>query len=100
MRPFIRRYFPYLLGLCSAGGYYGSGSRKQAHPLSSLPRGEQPDFSNRDLHYSTALTTSRNAPDNDSDEQTLFPKIDALKGVDGIMRTVEFDVEDMSTEMR
>ncbi|KAJ5745065.1 hypothetical protein N7520_010247 [Penicillium odoratum] len=100
MRPFIRRYFPYLLGLSSAGGYYGSNSRKQAHPLSFLPRGEQPDYSNRDHHYSAALTASRNAPDNDSEEHILFSKNAALKGVDGIMRTVEFDIEDTSTEVR
>ncbi|KAJ5745086.1 hypothetical protein N7520_010268 [Penicillium odoratum] len=100
MRPFFRRYFPYLLGLSSASGYYESDSRKQSLPLSSFPRGEQIDFSHRDHHYSATLTASRIAPDNDSEEHILFPKNVALKGVDGIIRTVEFDIEDISTEMR
>ncbi|KAJ5654158.1 hypothetical protein N7490_001161 [Penicillium lividum] len=100
MRPFIRRYFPRLLGLSSAGEYYGSHSRKQAHPLNSISRSGQPDFSNRNHQYSATLTASRNAPDNDSEEHILSPKSAGTKEVDGIIRTVEFDIENTPTEMR
>ncbi|KAJ5946837.1 hypothetical protein N7454_003676 [Penicillium verhagenii] len=98
IRPFIRRYFPRLLGLSSGGDYYGSQSRKQVHPLNSLPRSGQPDFSNRDNHYSTTLTTSRNAPNNDSEEYILSPdNTGGPKELDGIIRTVEFDIENTSS---
>jgi hypothetical protein len=102
IRPFIRRYFPRLLGLSSAGGYYGSQSRKHAHPLNSMPRsGQQPDFSNRGNQYSTTLTTSRNAPDNDSEEHILpVNNSGTPKEMDGIIRTVEFDIENSSTAGR
>ncbi|KAJ5746202.1 hypothetical protein N7520_011384 [Penicillium odoratum] len=100
MRPFIRRYFPRLLGLSSAGGYYGSQSRKQAHPLNSIPRSGQPDFSNRNHLYSATMTASRNAPDNDSEEHILSPKSAGTKEMDGIVRTVEFDIENTPTQTR
>ncbi|KAJ6005752.1 hypothetical protein N7451_003696 [Penicillium sp. IBT 35674x] len=101
IRPFIRRYFPRLLGLSSAGGYYGSQSRKQGHPLNSMPRSGQPDFSNRGHQYSTTLTASRNAADNDSEEHILsLNNPGTPKEMDGIIRTVEFDVENTSTAGR
>lgn len=101
IRPFIRRYFPRLLGLSSAGGYFGSQSRKQAHPLNSMPRSGQPDFSNRGHQYSTTLTASRNAADNDSEEHILsIDNPGTPKEMDGIIRTVEFDIENTSTTGR
>ncbi|KAJ5803087.1 uncharacterized protein N7503_005537 [Penicillium pulvis] len=101
IRPFVRRYFPRLLGLSSAGGYYGSQSRKQAHPLNSMPRSGQPDFSNHGHQYSTTLTASRNAADNDSEEHILsLNNPGTPKEMDGIIRTVEFDIENSSTAGR
>ncbi|ODM21008.1 hypothetical protein SI65_04061 [Aspergillus cristatus] len=45
MRPFVRRYFPKLLGL-SYGGYGSySHSRKYGHPLNSIPRSDNPNLS-------------------------------------------------------
>ncbi|KAJ5141768.1 hypothetical protein N7476_004369 [Penicillium atrosanguineum] len=96
IRPFIRQYFPRLLGLSSGG--YGSSSRKHAHQLSSLPS-QRPDFSGREHQYSATLTTLR-GPDNDSAEHILS-KLSSNHGKDadepaGIVRTVEFDVENTS----
>ncbi|KAJ5697791.1 hypothetical protein N7488_011475 [Penicillium malachiteum] len=101
IRPFIRRYFPRLLGFSSGGGYDSSRcrSRKQAHPLNSLPKSPRPDFSGRDAHYSTTLTTLRDTPGNDSEEHILSGQNNnqnKIEEVEGIIRTVEFDVENSS----
>lgn len=100
IRPFIRQYFPRLLGLSSGGGYGSSQSRKQSHPLNSMPRSQRPDFSGRDSGYITTLSTSRAAPDNDSEEHILSAQhTNPNKELDGIMRTVEFDVENAASSM-
>lgn len=87
MRPFVRRYFPKLLGL-SSYAYGQSGSRKYGHPLNSIPR-DQPDFNNNSRQYSTRL---QGGADNASEEHILPAK--ACEGEDGILRTVEFNVVD------
>ncbi|PWY74322.1 hypothetical protein BO70DRAFT_381417 [Aspergillus heteromorphus CBS 117.55] len=87
MRPFVRRYFPRLLGLSSSSGYGESGSRKFTHPLNSIPR-DHPDFSNRSHHYSTRL---RGGADNES-ETHILPEL-GFTDADGITRTVEFKVQ-------
>ncbi|GAQ35202.1 uncharacterized protein BO87DRAFT_408151 [Aspergillus neoniger CBS 115656] len=88
MRPFVRRYFPKLLGL-SSYAYGQSGSRKYGHPLNSIPR-DQPDFNNNSRQYSTRL---QGGTDNASEEHILPAK--ACEGEeDGILRTVEFNVVD------
>lgn len=98
IRPFVRRYFPRLLGLSSGGGYGSSKSRKQSHPLNSIPRSQQPNFSGQDHHYSATLTTTRGAADNDSEEHILAAQdTNPHKDVEGIIRTVEFDVENSSS---
>lgn len=104
MRPFVRRYFPRLLGLSSSGGSYGnSHSRKYAYPLGSvprsIPRGDHPDFTGTDNQYSTRLEGGlRDSSDGDSEDRILR---DAAappgKGDSGIVRTVEFDVENGSS---
>lgn len=95
IRPFIRRYFPRLLGLSSGG--YRSNSRKYDHQLSSLPS-QRPDFSGRDNQYSATLTTLR--ADNDSGEHILsqYPSSHEkdADGPAGIVRTVDFNVENSS----
>ena len=102
VRPFVRRYFPRLLGLSYGNGYkYDSSSRKYGLPLGSVPRANVPDFSNaRSNQYSTLTTTTTVMPtaDNGSEEHILqYPETPA-KTVDGIgiVRTVEFDVENSS----
>lgn len=102
VRPFVRRYFPRLLGLSYGNGYkYGDSSRKYGHPLGSVPRANAPDFSNaRSNQYSTltTATTVMPAADNGSEEHILqYPEMPA-KSADGIgiVRTVEFDVENSS----
>ncbi|KAE8139204.1 hypothetical protein BDV38DRAFT_270060 [Aspergillus pseudotamarii] len=99
VRPFVRRYFPHLLGLSYGNGYkYDTSSRKYGLPLGSVPRANVPDFSNaRSNQYSTLTTTTvMPAADNGSEEHILqYPEIPA-KSVDGIVRTVEFDVENSS----
>ncbi|KAJ5279283.1 hypothetical protein N7478_004655 [Penicillium angulare] len=98
IRPFIRQYLPQLLGLSSGGGYDSSQSRKQSHPLGSMPRSPRPDFSGRDSAYITTLSTSRAAPDNDSEEHILSAQhTNPNKEMDGIMRTLEFDVENSAS---
>lgn len=84
MRPFVRRYFPRLLGLSSA--HNTSRSNKYAHPLGSIPR-TQPDFAiSRDHQYSTTAHAH-----NDSEEYILSPS--PVPKEDGILRTVAFDIE-------
>ncbi|GES56845.1 hypothetical protein ATEIFO6365_0001005100 [Aspergillus terreus] len=99
MRPFVRRYFPRLLGL-SSNSY--PSTRKYGHPLGSMPRSNNPDFSgNRSHQYSTTLTTLKSAPGNESEEHILSSADAQGKPhgvVDGIVRTVEFDVENASKE--
>ncbi|KAE8404326.1 hypothetical protein BDV37DRAFT_282873 [Aspergillus pseudonomiae] len=101
VRPFVRRYFPHLLGLSYGNGYQsGSTSRKYGHPLGSVPRANAPDFSNtRSNQYSTnTTTTGMPAADNGSEEHILqYPEMPAKssEGI-GIVRTVEFDVENSS----
>lgn len=99
MRPFVRRYFPRLLGLSSKS--YQS-TPKYGHQLGSLPRSDNPDFSgNRSHQYSTTLTTLKSAPGNESEEHILSPVETQGKSpgfVEGIFRTVEFDVENASKE--
>jgi hypothetical protein len=94
MRPFMRRYFPRLLGLSSySGDKYPSQSRGNSLPLHSIPRSNQPTFSNHGHNHSTAYKT---ALDNSSEEHILsgvsFPS-GADKGIDGIVRTVEVDIK-------
>ncbi|KAI9375464.1 hypothetical protein BJX61DRAFT_128299 [Aspergillus egyptiacus] len=87
MRPFVRRYYPRLLGLSSNS--YPSRSRATSYPLHSIPRSGNPDFSNTSgHHYSVALKTGM---DNSSEEHILPNP--AGKDADGIIRTVEFDVK-------
>ncbi|CAG7938544.1 unnamed protein product [Penicillium nalgiovense] len=94
IRPFVRRYFPRFLGLSASGGT--SRSRKYGHQLGSFPHSSRPDFTGRNNQYSATLTSHSKAPDNDSEEHIL-PTDGNGKGVDGIIRTVEFDVENSSS---
>ncbi|KAL3477300.1 hypothetical protein BJX99DRAFT_246267 [Aspergillus californicus] len=92
MRPFARRYFPRLLGLSSKGSTsgYPSQSRGNSHPLHSIPRSGQPDFSNHSRHqYSTTL---KSGADNSSEEHILGSSAKELN-LDGILHTVDFDVK-------
>ncbi|KAL2840661.1 hypothetical protein BJY01DRAFT_16514 [Aspergillus pseudoustus] len=92
MRPFVRRYFPRLLGLSSksSGTGYPSRSKSHSHPLHSFPRDDQPDFSGGQRHqYSTTL---KSGADNSSEELILSGSPQG-KELDGIIRTVEFDVK-------
>ncbi|KAL2870597.1 uncharacterized protein BJX67DRAFT_242730 [Aspergillus lucknowensis] len=93
MRPFVRRYFPRLLGLSSqssGNGYPSHPSRThgQSHPLHSFPRANQQDFSNQRHQYSTVF---KSGADNSSEEHILSGP--QGKDVDGIIRTVEIDVK-------
>ncbi|KAL4947588.1 hypothetical protein BDW69DRAFT_111198 [Aspergillus filifer] len=92
MRPFVRRYFPRLLGISSnSGGYnYPSQSRGNSLPLNSIPRSGNPTFSNHGHQYSTAF---KSAPDNSSEEHILPAAGSGKKELDGIVRTVEFDIQ-------
>lgn len=104
IRPFIRRYFPRLLGLSSGGGYGSTRSRKYGHPLGSIPRSDHPDFTNGENQYSATLTTHR-AHGNGSEEHILPTPRSAehnkeVEAAIGIVRTVEFDVENSSTSAR
>ncbi|KAL4882703.1 hypothetical protein BJY04DRAFT_206912 [Aspergillus karnatakaensis] len=96
MRPFVRRYFPRLLGLSShsGGDKYPSQSRGNSHPLHSFPRSGQPDFSNQRGQYSTTL---KSGMDNSSEEHILS-KTPPAKELDGIIRTVEFNVKKTETD--
>ncbi|KAF9891614.1 hypothetical protein FE257_003625 [Aspergillus nanangensis] len=100
MRPFVRKYFPRLLGLSSASYGESSRARKYGHPLGSIPRSDNPGFDNsRGQGYSTNLTAT--LPGNESEEYILSPVEKTGKpaaGVEGILRTVEFDVENSSKE--
>lgn len=90
LRPFVRRYFPRLLGLSSHSGgnaYYPSQSRGNSLPLHSIPR-SQPNFSNHGHQFSTAY---KSGADNSSEEHILGTP--PGKETDGIVRTVEFDVK-------
>lgn len=97
MRPFVRRYFPKLLGL-SYGGYGSySHSRKYGHPLNSIPRSDNPNLSGHFQQYSTSTWKGETMGDWDSEEQVLKeaaapPALGSGKA-DGIVRTVEFDIE-------
>lgn len=102
IRPFIRKYFPRLLGPSSGDGYSSqSRSRKHGHPLGSIPHSDRVNFSNQDNQYSTTLSVLRGAPDNGSEEHILasHPSGHAKDGdgSNGIIRTVEFDVKNSST---
>ncbi|KAL2794020.1 integral membrane protein [Aspergillus keveii] len=91
MRPFVRRYFPRLLGLStnSSGNGYPSRSKSHSHQLHSFPRDDQPDFSGHRHKYSTAL---KSGADNSSEEFILNGTPPA-KELDGIIRIVEFDIK-------
>jgi hypothetical protein len=97
IRPFIRQYFPRLLGVSS--GEYDSTSRKYDHQLSPLPS-QRPDFSGREHQYSATLTTLREASDNDSEEHILSKLSSGqdkdADGPGGIVHMVEFDVKKTS----
>lgn len=99
MRPFVRRYFPRLLGLSS--GSYDDTSRKYGQPLGSIPRSDNPGFTGNKSHqYSTNLTTLTTGG-NESEEHilsTLEGQGKNPRGLDGIVRTVEFDVENSTTQ--
>ncbi|KAJ5098292.1 hypothetical protein N7532_005293 [Penicillium argentinense] len=101
IRPFIRRYMPRLLGLSSAGDYSISQSRKYGLPLGFVPRSDRPDFTNGENQYSATLTTP-GVHGNDSEEHILSPHLlgKDVDGTSGIIRTVEFDVENSSTRAR
>ncbi|KAL5003018.1 hypothetical protein BDV10DRAFT_65046 [Aspergillus recurvatus] len=95
MRPFMRRYFPRLLGLSSSSGnrYYPSQSRGNSLPLHSIPRSNNPTFSNHGYHHSAAY---KSALDNSSEEHILAGgtgSSGAGKEIDGIVRTVEVDIK-------
>ncbi|CAG8376068.1 unnamed protein product [Penicillium salamii] len=95
IRPFVRRYFPRLLGLSASGDT--SKSRKYGHQLSSYPHSSRPDFTGRSNNqYSATLTTNTKAPDNESEEHILSPGLSVGKE-EGIVRTVEFDIENVSS---
>lgn len=94
IRPFVRRYFPRLLGLSASGDT--SKSRKYGHQLGSFPHSSRPDFTGRNNQYSATLTSHSKAPDNDSEEHIL-PTEENGERVEGIIRTVEFDVENSSS---
>jgi pyoverdine/dityrosine biosynthesis protein Dit1 len=99
IRPFVRRYFPRLLGLSASDNT--SKSRKYGHHLGSLPLSDRPNFTGRSHgQYSATLTTHGQALDNDSEEHILSPRANKQKDVDGIIHTVEFDVENSSTHVR
>ncbi|KAL4862151.1 hypothetical protein BDV12DRAFT_49687 [Aspergillus spectabilis] len=91
MRPFVRRYFPRLLGLSSnsSGVGYSSQSRGNSHPLHSFPRSGQPDFSNQRGQYSTTLKSGVDS----SSEEHILSGTAPTKELDGIVRTVEFKVK-------
>ncbi|KAJ5757809.1 uncharacterized protein N7511_006503, partial [Penicillium nucicola] len=96
IRPFIRRYIPRLLGLSSSDNT--SKSRKYGHQLGSLPLSERPKFTGRSHgQYSATLTTHGNALDNDSEEHILSPGASRQKDLDGIIHTVEFNVDNSSS---
>lgn len=103
IRPFVRRYFPHLLGLSSGVGYTSSQSRsrKRGLPLGSISHNDRVNFTNQDNQYTTTLTTLRGAPDNGSEEHILASHPNGVTkdadGTTGIIRTVEFDVENTST---
>ncbi|KAJ5754914.1 hypothetical protein N7533_004457 [Penicillium manginii] len=105
IRPFIRRYFPRLLGLSSGGGYGSSRPRKYGHPLASIPRSDRPDFTNGENQYSATLTT-HGAHENGSEEHILVSTPRSArhnKEVEAaleIVHTVEFDVENSSSSAR
>lgn len=101
MRPFVRRYFPRLLGLSSGNdsydysGYSGYARGKHAYPLGSIPRSDHPNFTGTNHQYSTRLEGGAHSSDGDSEEQVLREAA-APPGKGGesrIVRTVEFDVE-------
>ena len=96
MRPFVRRYFPRLLGLSSNGSKsayaYPSQSRGNSHPLASIPRSEQPGFSSHAHQFSTTFKT------HNSSEEHILPSPGTGKELDGIVRTVEFDVKQSGGE--
>lgn len=97
MRPFVRRYFPRLLGLSYDGSY--SHSRKYGHPLNPIPRSDNPDFSGNFHQYSTSTWKGGTAGDADIEEQQVLREVAAPPGKrdgTGIVRTVEFDVENGS----
>lgn len=96
MRPFVRRYFPRLLGLSSTGDSY-SRSRKYGYPLGSIPRSDHPNFTGTNNEYSATLkSTAYGDDDADSENQMLRDAAAPPGKGDGIVRTVEFDVEDGS----
>lgn len=92
LRPFVRRYFPRLLGLSGASRsgrkYRGNNSKSQSQQfqLDYRIRENPPDFSNGSNQYSTTLKI---AGDNDSQEYILPWEVN---NVDGIMRVVECEV--------
>lgn len=102
MRPFVRRYFPRLLGLSSSSDSYGHsgygrGGGKLSYPLGSIPRSEPPNFTGSSHHqYSTRLEGGANSSDGDSEELGLKAAAAPPGKSAGsrIVRTVEFDVED------
>jgi hypothetical protein len=95
IRPFVRRYFPRLLGLSSSDDT--SKSRKYAYQLGSYPHSSRPDFTGRSNNqYSATLTTHSQAPDNESEVHILSTGSSVGKE-DGIIRTVEFDIENVSS---
>ncbi|KAJ5980639.1 hypothetical protein N7481_007937 [Penicillium waksmanii] len=96
--------FPGLLGHSSGGGYGSSRSRKYGHPLGSIPRSDHPDFTNGENQYSATLT-AHGAHENGSEEHILSTPRSAehnkeVEAALGIVRTVEFDVENSSTSAR
>ncbi|RDW78930.1 uncharacterized protein DSM5745_05782 [Aspergillus mulundensis] len=102
MRPFMRRYFPRLLGLSSYNtDKYPSQSRGNSLPLHSIPRSTDPKFSNHGHQYSMAY---KSALDNSSEEHILSggagPSQGTGKEFDGIVRTVEFDIKKSGVDSR
>ena len=91
MRPFVRRYFPRLLGLSSAPASNDDYIPRRHHPrpLDPFPRRSHPHFAGARHRYSTALELGR---DNGSGEHILLPSAQG-KGMDGIVHTIEFDVD-------
>ncbi|KAJ5893648.1 hypothetical protein N7495_005339 [Penicillium taxi] len=94
IRPFIKKYFPELLG--STKSYATSRSRKYGHPLgsTSAQASKQLNLTNRENRYTVTTLTTLRGPDNDSEEFILSNiKPEGQATDSGIIRTVTFDVK-------
>lgn len=94
MRPFVRRYFPRLLGQSTgSGGEYYSQRSKRSHALEPFPRSDISGFADRSQQYSTTL---EGGDDNESEEHILSAPAGS-HSLGGILQTVEFEVDNPIT---